>query len=102
MWNYIGFTSGILSRDWNDVSLSKLYIVFSGCEAVANFSFETDFTDSSKEMVYAGTELVSVQGGSAIFNGNGMVNMYRFANAEFKTDLVISFQFEAYGFGKFK
>ena len=57
--------------------------------------------DTSKEMVYAGTELVNVQGGNAVFNGNGMVNMYRFANAEFKTNLVISFRFQASGQGMY-
>ena len=81
-------------------SLIELDLDISDCEPSADFSFSSDFEDASKEMVYAGTSNVLVQGGSAVFAGDGMVNLYRFANAEFRSDLVISFGFEASGMGK--
>ena len=70
------------------------------CEASADFSLATDFNDASKEMVYAGTINVNIDGGSADFAGDGMINLYRFANVGLGSELVISFSFDASGSGK--
>ena len=84
------------------ILLNAFDLDLSECEPSAEFSFSTDFNDASKEMVYAGTSNVNINGGSAVFAGNGMVNLYRFANVEFRSELVISFSFEASGLGKFR
>ena len=77
-----------------------LSFLFIGCEPSANFTFENDFVDSSKEKVYVGKDNVTIHDGSAMFTGNGMVNMYRFANVPFKTELVMDLQFDSSEAGK--
>ena len=50
--------------------------------------------------MYVGKDNVTIHDGSAMFTGNGMVNMYRFANVPFKTELVMDFQFNSAEAGK--
>ena len=50
--------------------------------------------------MYVGKDNVTIHDGSAKFTGNGMVNMYRFANVPFKTELVMNFQFDSSEAGK--
>ncbi|XP_053387288.1 protein PIF-like [Mercenaria mercenaria] len=62
------------------------------CNPTANFTFENGFEDSAGH-AYAGTEFVDVIDGHAQFNGNGMVNIYRFSMDTFGKKLVLRIRF---------
>ena len=82
---------------WDFVNKSS-YI--SACLPSADFKFDSGATDSSSDRSYAGTEMVEFAGGNAIFNGNGMINIYRFSMDDFAEGLVLSLKVTPSASGK--
>ena len=62
---------------------------------MADFPLTADFLDNSDDRSYAGSQLVSIENGAAQFNGDGMVNFYRFAKDDFGQQLTMRFNFKA-------
>ena len=71
------------------------------CNPSANFTFDTGLIDTSGQNSYAGSEYVDIIGGSAVFAGSGLINIYRFSGDSFDEALVIRFQFQPSGTGSF-
>ena len=53
----------------------------------------TDFSDTSGNWLYAGVKNVVIESGSALFNGDGVMNIYRFSADDFGHTLTIRVRF---------
>ncbi|XP_060075145.1 collagen alpha-1(XXVIII) chain-like [Ylistrum balloti] len=63
------------------------------CNPQVYLNFDDNFSDLSGNEIAAGLENVALDTKEAKFSGDGMINMWRFSNSDFRQTLVITFMF---------
>ncbi|KAK3095137.1 hypothetical protein FSP39_010705 [Pinctada imbricata] len=64
------------------------------CKPDVRLNFDDNFHDVSAQSIAVGLENMMIESKQAVFGGNGMVNMWRFSNTDFKQKLAMSFEFQ--------
>ena len=71
------------------------YCLFiSECKPDVYLNFDDGFKDASGYSLPVGLENMQTVNKQAVFQGNGMVNMWRFSNTDFQQKITISFTFQ--------
>ncbi|XP_063436804.1 uncharacterized protein LOC134718240 [Mytilus trossulus] len=89
----------IMPRNPNKERMWQRSLVGCGPDVSYEFNSSSGITDSSSNGVLAGFLNIVLNGHTAAFNGQSMLNIWRFSNVELKNRLVIEFQFKTSGSG---